>query len=215
MSLTFYTMPNSTATATEAVIAELGVACERVLIDIGGGDTRTPEFLAINPNGRVPTIVHDGVAIWESAAIALYLGDVFGVAAGLYPPTGPARGAAMKWIVWANTVLAEAGGRMASLAPGAEGGAQPGSRDWVEPGDRDPRLLHRAKADVAAALRVLDGALQGGEYLGDDYSLADTHLVVFVGWMTSMGVDLAPYAAVAPWLERCLSRPAIAAVFGE
>jgi Glutathione S-transferase, N-terminal domain len=70
----FYFASMSTASITEAVIAELGISCDRVALDINAGDTRRPEFLAIDPNGRLPAILHDGVAIWQSAAITLYLG---------------------------------------------------------------------------------------------------------------------------------------------
>jgi glutathione S-transferase len=116
MSLTFYYAPMSTAEVTAAVLAELGVPCERVRLDIDAGDTRKPDFLAINPNGRVPAIVHDGTPIWESAAITMYLGELFGVEAGLYPAPGPRRGEALRWIVWGNVTLAEAASRLAGVA---------------------------------------------------------------------------------------------------
>jgi glutathione S-transferase len=84
MSLTFYFAPMSTASITEAVLAELDIPFELVTLNISVGDTRKPEFLKINPNGRVPAIVHEGVAIWESSAITMYLGEVFGVDKKLY-----------------------------------------------------------------------------------------------------------------------------------
>jgi glutathione S-transferase len=85
MSLTFYFAPMSTASITEAVLAELAIPFDLVKLNISVGDTRTPEFLKVNPNGRVPVIVHEGTAIWESSAITMYLGEVFGVEAKLYP----------------------------------------------------------------------------------------------------------------------------------
>jgi glutathione S-transferase len=66
MSLTFYYSPNSTASITELVLEELGVQCERVKLDLRAGDTKKPDFLKLNPNGKVPLIVHDGVSIFES-----------------------------------------------------------------------------------------------------------------------------------------------------
>ena len=98
MSLTFYYSPMSTAAITELVLAELDVPYEKVEIDLKKGETRKPEFLRLNPNGKVPLVVHDGIPIWESAAITMYLGEAFGVDRGLYPEPGTKRGEAMKWI---------------------------------------------------------------------------------------------------------------------
>lgn len=188
MSLTFYHAPMSTSNLTEAVLAELGIPFEQVKLDIQAGDTRKPEFLAINPNGKVPAIVHDGTAIWESAAITIYLGEVFGVAAKLYPELGPKRGEAMKWIVWTNTVLAEAAGGLYAGADRAE----------------------KAKQDLAAGLAILDGGLAGKSFLLGEYSLADTHVQCIVGWLAMMQIDLASHTNVAAWMKRCAERPALA-----
>lgn len=215
MSLVFYTAPLSTASITEGVLAELGISCERVKLDIGAGDTRTPAFLAINPNGRVPVIVHDGTPVWESAAITMYLGETFGVEAGLYPGPGPARGEAMKWITWSNVTLAEAGGRLsASLPSGSTGAVEAGSRDWVPAEQRSARALERARADLAVCLRILDDALEGRSFLLGSYSLADTHLQGFVGWLGTMDPELERFPNVTGWMARCSERPALAEQVG-
>ena len=211
MSLTFYYAPMSTASITEAVLAELDVPCERVRLDLTAGDTRKPDFLKVNPNGRVPAIVHEGTPIWEASAITMYLGDVFGTDAKLYPATGPKRGEAMKWIAWSNVSLAEAGGRLAaSLPEGTEGTAQPGSVDWVPPEQRSVAAAEKAKADLAVCLKILDDGLQGKSFLLGEYSLADTHVHGIVGWLGMMHVDLTPFSNVAGWLQRCMARPAMA-----
>ena len=112
MSLTFYYAPMSTASITDLVLEEPGVPCDRVKLDSQKGDTKKPEYLAVNPNGKVPCIVHDGTAIWESAAITIYLGETFGVERGLFPTPGPRRGEAMKWIVWTNVTMGDAATRL-------------------------------------------------------------------------------------------------------
>ena len=211
MSLVFYFSPFSTASITEAVLAELGIACERVQLDIQAGATREAAYLAVNPNGRVPAIVHDGTAIWESAAITMYLGEVFGVAAHLYPAPGPRRGEAMKWIVWSSVTHAEAGARLSASSPeGSEGAVEPGSRDWVPPEQRSAGALERAKADLATSLGLLDGALEGKPFLLGEYSLTDTHLQVLVGLFDAMGIDLTAYSNVVGWMRRCAERPRLA-----
>lgn len=213
VSLVFYFAPMSTASITAAVLAELGVPCERVDIDIDAGDTRTPEFLAVNPNGMVPVIVHDGVPIWESSAITMYLGEVFGVAAGLYPPPGPQRGNAMKWIAWSSIGIFAAAGRFAATLPvGTPGAVQEGAAEFDEASAADVVAHDKAKADIAAQLRIADDALDGQLYLAGDYCLADTHLHAIVGWLAMMGIDLAPFSNLQGWVERCDERPALKAL---
>jgi glutathione S-transferase len=216
MSLIFYYVPMSTASITAAVLAELGIPCDRVQLSITDGDTQQPDFLKVNPNGRVPAIVHDGTAIWESAAITMYLGEVFGVEAKLYPPLGTQRGEAMKWIVWGNVTLAEAGGRLSALLPSDnDGGVVANSQDWIPPEQRSEIALVKAQADLVSCLGILDNALAGKSFLLGDYSLVDTHLQGFVGWIGSMDVDLEPFLNVMGWLERCYERPALAQLMEE
>lgn len=201
----------STASLTQAVLAELRTPHEAIELDIDAGDTRREDFLAINPNGRVPVIVHDGVPIWESAAITIYLGEVFGVEAGLYPPPGPQRGVAMQWIVWTNTTLGEAAGRLSAALPlGADGAVQAGSVDYVAGSDNEAA---RDKADLSRHLDVLEGVLSKRDYLNNDYTLADTHLWVLLGWIVSMGVDLGQFPRVEEWMARCGQRPRLSALF--
>ncbi len=211
MSLTFYSAPMSTASLTEAVIAELGIDCERVNLDLSAGDTKKPEYLKINPNGRVPAIVHDGTAIWESSAIAMYLGELFGVEARLYPAPGPQRGEAMKWIAWGNVTLAEPAGRLfASLPPEMQGDPATNAGEKVTSEQKSEIAMAQAKADITDRLKILNSGLEGRSFLLGEYSLADTHLQGIVGWIGSMNVDLTPFPNVTGWLQRCYQRPAIA-----
>jgi glutathione S-transferase len=214
MTLTFYFAPMSTASVTEAVLAELAIDCERIEIAIGAGGTRAPQFLAINPNGRVPTILHNGVAIWESAAITMYLGEMFGSEKGLYPAPGPRRGEAMKWIVWANMVLAEAGSRLSAQMDG-DGATQEESPDYLPPAMRGQAAAKRAHGDIMASLDILEDALSDKAFLLGDYTLADTHLQGFVGWLGMLGADFKKHPNVASWLGRCAARPALAALMAE
>ncbi len=196
MSITFYFSPMSTATLTSIVIEELGIPCERKQLDLKAGDTKTPAFLAVNPNAKVPTIVHDGVAIWESAAITMYLGEQFGVERGLYPAAGPRRGEAMKWIVWTNVTLGEAVYRR-----GYNG-------EWAAPGEGNPKAVARADADLAQLLGILDAALAERPFLVGDYTLADAHLNAFCDWLRHSKIDFSAVANVNAWSARCAARPA-------
>jgi glutathione S-transferase len=212
MSLEFYFAPMSTASITDAVLAELDVGFERITLDIDAGDTRTPGFLNVNPNGRVPVIVHNGTPIWEACAITMYLGEIFGVDKGLYPASGPKRGEAMKWIAWGSVTLAEAAGRLsASLPVGSEGAVQTGSVDFAPESAKNDVAMDKAKADLSTCLSILDGALEGGAFLLGDYSLADTHLYPIIDWLSMMGFDLSPFGNVTAWKLQCGERHAIGA----
>ena len=211
MSLTFYFAPMSTASITEAVLAELGIPFNLVKLNISIGETQKPEFLKINPNGKVPVIVHEGVAIWESAAITMYLGEVFGVDKNLYPAPGNKRGEAMKWIAWSNVTLAEPASRLfASLPPEEQGDAETNSQEALAPEMKNTVTMEKAKADLVDYLRILNDGLEGRSFLIGEYSLADTHLQGIVGWIGSLGIDLKSFPNVTGWLKRCYERPAIA-----
>jgi len=197
MSLTFYFAPMSTAGITELVLEELGVPHERVTLDISKGETKRPEYLAVNPNGRVPCIVHDGTAVWESAAVTIYLGETFGVERSLFPPPGPRRGEAMKWIVWTNVTLGDAVGRYIR-----------NTTHWYPDDQKNPKAGEAAQRDIADCLKVLDQGLTGKQYLAGDYTLADTHVAAFSEWLRHLKFDFTPFRNVAAWAERCCARPA-------
>jgi glutathione S-transferase len=197
MSLIFYYAPMSTASITELILEELGVPCERVKLDIQKGDTKKPEFLAVNPNGKVPCIVHDGTALWESAALTMYLGETFGVERGLYPGPGPRRGEAMQWIVWTNVTLGDAVARFTR-----------NTMDWYPADQKNAKAGEAAKADIGQCLGVLDRSLAGKQFLVGDYTLADAHLTSFSDWLRHMQIDFAPFSHVNAWSTRCRARPA-------
>jgi glutathione S-transferase len=202
MSLVFYHAPMSTAVLTHWAIEELGIACEKVKLDLSKGDTRTPEYLKLNPNGLVPLLVHDGVPIFESAAIAIYLGETFGTDKGLFPAPGPQRGAAISWIVWGNVTL---GGAMNRYAYSAS--------DRIPEERRNAKAAEVARQDTEKAFGTLDAAVAGRQWLvGDSFSLVDVHVAGFAAYAGFVGLDTKPFANLEALRTRATSRPAYAAV---
>ena len=200
MSLTFYYAPQSSASPTHWILEELKVPYEKVLVDMKSGEQKKEAFTKINPNAKVPVIVHDGTTIFESVAIAIYLGETFGVERGLFPAPGPSRGKAIQWLVWCNVSLGEAMSRVL----------------WAS-NERVPKEMHNAalaaagKAEVERLLGILNAELNGKEYLIDNkFSLVDAHLCSWVEYLGMVGVDVKAYDAVAAWSKRCLARPAAA-----
>lgn len=216
MSFTFYHVSMSTSSITQAVMAELELNATVIELDIDAGDTQTAEFLRINPNGRVPVLVHEGVVISESAAITLYLGDLFGVDKQLFPISGTRRGEAMKWTVWGNMNLADAAGKLAAeLSLDAPGAVLEGSRDFVPLARRHPENLEKANAQLMQCFSILNGALKDRSFILSEYSIVDTHLFVLVGWILSMEIDLSAYPQVEAWFNRCLERPVLSSMMQD
>jgi glutathione S-transferase len=199
MSLVFYWHPMSSATPIACALAELGVAHDRVRIDIRSGEQRTPEYLAINPNGKVPCLVVDGTPIFEGLAIHLWLGERFGVARGLWPAADtPGRLQAMSWCAWAYVTYMAAIGRL-RLAT-------------TEGPLRDAAQAAAAADDVTQLLDVLDAHLAGrGWMLDGQYSLVDLVVGQVVGYGTYVGAGVDNHPAIAAWLAQVQARPAMQA----
>lgn len=197
MSLVFYWHPMSSATPIACALAELAVPHERVRIDIRAGEQRTPEYLAINPNGKVPCLVVDGTPLFEGLAIHLWLGEHFGVAKGLWPHDGtPARLEAMSWCTWAYVTYGAVIGRV-----------------WLATTDDALRDADHAAAAIRTATALLDlleaRLSQQPWMLGEAYSLVDLVVGQVVGYGTYLGAAVEAHPAVAAWLQQVQARPAM------
>ena len=196
MSLVFYYAPMSTAVTVHWALEELGIPYERVDLDITAGDTKKPGYLALNPNGKVPLVVHDGVPIFESVAIIIHLGETFGVERDLFPPPGIDRAEAIKWLVWANVSL---GGAVARLLANTS--------ERVPADERNAKAGETARAEVDKYLGILDAELAHKTYLvAETFSLVDIHLASYVGWLGMIGVSLDRFRHLRHWLRRATDR---------
>jgi glutathione S-transferase len=180
-------------------LAELGLAHERV--DVGGpfGGNRTSDYLSLNPNGLVPTLVDGDVVVWESNAIVRYLGDREG-ADWFVGGTPRHRAAIGQWMDWQIGVLAAA--------------LQPVFWELVrkQPGERDSGLLDRCTRETVAAMTLLDGRLGDVPFLaGDALTAADVAVGVGVHRYFALPLDRPHLPALAAYHERLAARPTFAA----
>src|SRR5579883_1907388 len=107
MALKFYYQPMTSATRVHWALEELGIPYEKHKLDLAAGDQKKPDFLAINPNGKVPAIVDGDAKVFESVAIFAWLGEKYGAERGLWPRVGTAEHAeALSWLVWGTTEVA-------------------------------------------------------------------------------------------------------------
>jgi glutathione S-transferase len=198
MAIVYYYAPMSTAVRTTWAIEELGVPCERVQVDIQKKETKTEAFLKLNPNGLVPLLVVDGLPIFESTAILVYLAETYGVDKGLYAPPGLKRADMLRWIAWANVGFYDGICRWSR-----------NTSEYIPAEQHNAKAAEVAKNDIDASMKVIEKALEGKSYLVDDkFSMADLALSSYFGWLMFMGYDYSSYKNVKAWADRCLGRPA-------
>lgn len=194
MSLRIYGIARTRAFRALWMAEELGLVYEHLPIEIGDAGARAPEFLEINPNGRLPFIEDDGFVLFESLAITLYLAKKHSTGK-LYPGTLQGEAKAWQWTSWALNEV-DRGVNIWSLhavrLPQAE---------------RDAAKRDEALKVVASPFKVLDAALANHPYLlGDDFTVADLNVAAVISRAVDM--DLSAVPNLKAWLSRCLERPA-------
>jgi glutathione S-transferase len=186
---------------------ELGVPFVHIPTPYQGGATRTPEFLAINPNGHIPVLVDERpegpITVWESMACALYIARVHGRADGqsISPATPREEAEALRWSFWTVSELEKD-----ALTVLMHRMAMPEDQ-------RKPELAEQAEGRLKVPLGVLEQHLQAQMAQGQSYLAAERFTVTDVcvasvaTWVRPAVALLAQYPAVSAWLKRCLDRP--------
>jgi glutathione S-transferase len=195
--ITLYHAPQSRSGRPRWLLEEIGVPYEVKRLDLQAGDQKKPEYLKLNPNGAVPTLVDDDTVLWESAAICQYLADKF-PEKNLAPKVGtPERGKYYQWVHFA----------MSGLEPPAVTIFL--HTVFLPEAERLPQAVEGARQQLAAAAKVVDGALEGRDWiLGSQFSAADVMIGSTLMWAQMMGMVGADLPNVTAYLTRCVSRPA-------
>jgi len=176
------------------VAKELGLDYEHLPIEIGAGGARSTEFLAINPNGRLPFIVDDDFVLFESLAITLYLAKKHSNG-NLYPGTLEGEAAAWQWSFWAVTEV-DRGVNIWSL-----------HAVRLPPAERNAIKRDEALKVLVAPFRVLDAAVAKQKYLlGANFTVADLNVAAVIS--RAIDMDLSAVPNLKAWLTLCLERPA-------
>ena len=195
--LTLYGQVMSRAQRTLWLLEELEVPFEHVKTNQNAGESRTEEFLAINPNGHVPALKDGDDILWETIAINWHIANKFG-AGSMWPSDGLQQAQVMQWSLWMTNELE---GLLVDYLRHA----------MVYPEDkRDPSKVEAAVAAYPAAMKVLDDYLQGREYLvGDSFTLADLNVASMMGLVdVYKQFDNSAFPTAVAWLEKMLARPA-------
>jgi glutathione S-transferase len=173
---------------------ELGLDYEHIPIETGSGGARKPNYLAINPNGRLPAIVDEGFTLWESLAITMYLAKKH-ANGRLYPDSLEEEAKTWQWTLWSVQEV----DRPVNI--------------WslhairLPPDERNAALREEALNIMARPFRVLDEALANRDFLlGREFTVVDLNVAAVISRAIEM--DLTATPRLASWLQACLSRPA-------
>jgi len=204
--LQLYSLPTPNGVKVSIMLEEIGLPYEPHLVDFGADDQKTPEFLSLNPNGKIPAILDpDGpggkpLALFESGAILQYLAEKTGKLLSADPAT---RYETLEWVHWQIGGVGPMFGQLGFFNKFA-------GREY-----EDKRPLQRYVAESRRLLDVLDTRLAGRTWImGDDFTIAD---VALLGWVRNLigfyeAGELVAFDTlknVPAWLERGLARPAV------
>jgi glutathione S-transferase len=195
--LTLYGCPQTRSARAAWALEEAGAEYAYVAVDLLKGEGRTPDFQAVNPSGKVPALVDEGLTLTESAAICTYVGDRF-PESGLTPPPGTVERA--KYHQWCFFVIGELEQPLWTIA----------KHSFALPADwRVPEIEPTARKEFDVALRAFEQGLGEKAYLlGERFSAADILAAHTLNWARK-GQVLPDSARLTGYLERTLSRPAL------
>ena len=175
---------------------EIGLDYEHVPTSFRG-DAQTPEYLEINPNGRIPALVDGDLQLFESMAINMYLAKRYGPA--LVPDKLDGEARALQWSVWAISEIEPL--QMQIVI-----------QTFFTPEDkRDNAVIERAGKSLERPLNVLNDALANSDYLlGSEFSIADLNLSGVMDLLNMVSFDLSAWPNVQRWLSACYGRDSYA-----
>jgi glutathione S-transferase len=191
--ITLYGAPQGRASRSLIALEELGVEYRHVSLRPWDRPADREALRTLNPNARVPVLDDDGLVVWESMAINLYLGDRYG--GPLWPATPAERARLYQWSVWGQTSIDVMARHLARFSD-------------------DPAVKARGETERLAALAILDAALADRPYLlGEAFTLADINVAATLSEPWENGLvdgNLDPtehrMPALGAWLERCTGR---------
>jgi glutathione S-transferase len=191
-----YYFPSPNPQKIKFALNELGVECETVPVDLLKREQRTPEFLTLNPVGRVPVLVDGSLSLWESHAILAYLGEKFGK---LWPTTPAGRADAMRWLFFLTSAISPPATEVAfnRIAVKLSGGVP------------DEAAIARGEKALPDPIRIVDQHLADRKWmLGEEFSLVDCDYGPIFNVLDRAGFSFGDFPRVRAYLEAIRSRPA-------
>lgn len=197
--LTFFFAPHSCSLASHIALEEAGAAYEARRVSLAASEQRSPDYLAINPKGRVPALATPRVVLTETPAILAFVAQSF-PAAKLAPVDDP----------FLFGEIQAFNSYMCSTVHVAHAHRVRGSR-WVDDPDAIAAMQKKVPETMAACFELIESEMLRGPWvMGDAYSIADPYLFTIAGWLESDSVDIARFPRVQDHYRRMTERPAVA-----
>jgi glutathione S-transferase len=194
MAFTLYTAPTPNGWKISIALEEMGLPYEVKVVDFASNEQKSPWYVKLNPNGRIPTLLDDGFALFESGAILIYLAEKTG---RFLPHDVQGRSRVIQWLMF----------QMSAVGP-MMGQANVFLRYFPE---KIQPAIDRYQREVTRLFGILDQQLAALDYIAGDYSIADMALWPWVSGYEWSGVSIAEFANLQRWLAKVGDRPAVQA----
>jgi glutathione S-transferase len=192
--------PSSRALGVVALKNHLAIDCELRSIDLGRGDQRAPEYVALNPNRKMPTLEDDGFVLWEANAILFYLASQC-PERGLWPADVRGQADVLRWLAWESAHWDAESCGMVTF--------EKNSKLVLGLGPPDPAFIARGEQNFARFATVLDEHLKGKSWIvGDRLTIADFSIGALVPTATRVGLPIERFGAIGRWYESLSALPA-------
>ncbi|HEY9321201.1 glutathione S-transferase [Achromobacter deleyi] len=194
---TFYSAPGTCALATHIALHEAGADFDLIKLDFAAGQQQSPEYLRVNPKGRVPALATEHGVLTETPALLAFVAQRF-PEAGLAPLNDP----------FAFARMQELTSYLAATAHVAHAHKRRGAR-WADDPAAHEAMRQKVPQTMTACAAYLEGLIAGPWVAGNDYSVADGYLFTIGSWLDGDGVDMAQFPKLAAYLARVAERPAV------
>jgi len=203
MGMKLYYAPGTCAFASHIALEEVGLPYDTVRLNLAEGDQRKPEYLALNPRGRVPTLIVNGHVLTENVGILTYLAGGY-PKAKLWPEDTWHQAMAVSTMAWISNTVHPAYGHY--LRP----------TRYVDGDDHQEAVKAKGKENYAKHLEEIDTLLKGRKWaIGNHYTVVDGYLLVFYRWGNRAGLPVKSLANYTALVDRVLARPAVKKVMAD
>jgi glutathione S-transferase len=203
MAMKLYYAPGACSLASHIALEELGMPYEAVKLDLAAGDQRKPEYLALNPRGRVPTLVVDGQVLTENVGVMTYLAGGY-PKAKLWPEDTWHQAKAISTMAWISNTVHPTYGHILRTAR------------YVDDAGAQELVKAKAKTMYLDYLGEIDRLLAGRKWaVGDHYTVVDGYLLVFYRWGNRMQMPVRDLKSYSALIDRVLARKAVQKVLAD